>query len=106
MNGVSDQSITPTLTWQATTPVTRYEYCYDATLDNSCNNWTDNGMSTSIALPTLIYSTVYEWHVRAYNSSADPTYSNGNSTAFWSFTTKNKPVMLNNFYLPFVTKTP
>jgi hypothetical protein len=90
-NGATNQSLTPILSWQATSPVTRYEYCYDATINNSCSNWTDNGTSTSVTLPTLSNSTAYEWHVRAYNSSAGPTYSNGSSTAFWSFTTQAAP---------------
>jgi hypothetical protein len=105
-NGAIGQSITPMLTWQTTTPVTRYEYCYDSTLDNSCSIWTDNGMSTSVTLSTLGYSTSYEWHVRAYNGSAGPTYSNGSSSAFWSFTTRNEPTLLYKILIPLVLKNP
>lgn len=103
-DGSTDETLTPTLTWEPTSPVTRYEYCYDSTINNACSNWIDNGTSTSVNLPTLSYSTPYEWHVRAYNDAGGPTYSNASSTAFWSFTTMDQPVTGVHFYLPLVVK--
>jgi hypothetical protein len=96
-NGAGNQSTMPTLTWQSTTPVTRYEYCYDTTLNNSCTNWISVGTNTHVTLSTLGYSTTYEWHVRAYNDTAGPTYSNGSTAAFLTFTTQPPPPPPNPF---------
>jgi hypothetical protein len=82
------QPVNISLSWGSTTPLTRFQYCIDTTNDNSCANWTDNGKNTSVVPPNLQSNTTYYWHVRAYNGSAGPTYSNGSSTAFWSFTTE------------------
>jgi hypothetical protein len=38
----------------------------------------------------LTPNTIYYWHVRAVNSSGT-TYSNGSTTAFWSFITRSLP---------------
>ncbi len=46
----------------------------------------NNGASTSKTLNGLNQNTTYYWHVRAINGSGT-TYSNGSSTAFWSFAT-------------------
>jgi len=46
-----------------------------------------NGTSTSVTLSMLSNSTTYYWHVRAWNGSAGPTYSNGSDKAFWNFRT-------------------
>ena len=78
-------SITPTLNWTTSLGVTRYEYCLSTTTD--CSVWNDNGTATSVALSGLIYSTPYYWHVRAVNS-VGTAYSDGLSTAIWSFTTQ------------------
>jgi hypothetical protein len=87
-DNATSQSVTPTLSWGSTSPLTRYEYCYDSTINDTCNGtWTSTGTSNSVNLPTLSYSTPYEWHVRAYNGTASPTYSNASTTAFWTFTT-------------------
>jgi hypothetical protein len=90
-NGVTNQSINPTLSWGTSSGTTTYYYCYDTSNDDACSNWTSNGSSTSINLNGLTYSTTYYWHVRAANSSGT-TYSNGSSTAFWSFTTASMGV--------------
>jgi hypothetical protein len=42
-------------------------------------------------LSGLSYDMTYYWHVRAWNGSAGPTYSNGSDTASWSFTTQVPP---------------
>jgi hypothetical protein len=86
-NGATGQSTSPTLTWGTSSGATRYDYCYDTTNDNACSNWTNNGTATSKALSGLANSTTYYWHVRAVNANGT-TYSNGSSTAFFSFTTQ------------------
>ena len=85
VNGTTNQSISPTLTWGASSGAILYEYCYDTTNDNACTTWTSNGASTS-DLSGLAHSTTYYWHVRAINADGT-TYANGSGTAFWSFTT-------------------
>jgi FtsP/CotA-like multicopper oxidase with cupredoxin domain len=89
-NGATDQPLNPTLSWGASSGVTSYEYCYDTTNDNACSGWTNNGTATSVGLSGLSASTTYYWHVRAVNSFGT-TYTNGSSSAFWSFTTGVPP---------------
>jgi hypothetical protein len=85
-NGATGQSTSPTLTWSSSSGATRYEYCYDTSNDNACSNWVNNGTATSVSLSGLANNTTYYWHVRAVNAGGT-TYSNGSSTAYWSFTT-------------------
>jgi hypothetical protein len=72
--------------WSASSEATYYEYCYGTT--NPCTNWTNNGTSTSVALSGLTSGQTYYWHVRAvnnYNNTLTTTYSDGSSSAVWSF---------------------
>jgi hypothetical protein len=85
-NGATGQSLTPTLSWSASTGATSYEYCYDTTNNNACSGWTSAGTNTSAGLSGLSAGATYYWHVRA-NSAGGTTYANGAATAFWSFTT-------------------
>ena len=89
-NGVTNQPLSVTLNWGASSNATSYEYCYDMTNDNACSTWTSNSTSTSFALSGLSQNTTYYWHVRA-NNNFGTTYANGSSTAFWSFTTGSLP---------------
>jgi hypothetical protein len=52
-------SITPSLSWAASSEATRYEYCYDSTNDNACGVWVDNGSNTSIGLSGLSAGMTY-----------------------------------------------
>jgi REP element-mobilizing transposase RayT len=95
-NGAAGQPTSLTLSWAASTGATSYEYCLDATVNSSCNaGWTSNGASTSKALTGLTPDASYEWHVRAVNPGGT-TYSNGSSTAFWTFSTL--PVSIDDNY--------
>jgi hypothetical protein len=95
-NGATNQPLSLTLSWDSIGNATSYEYCYDTTNDNACSSWTNNGTSTSASLSGLNQNTTYYWHVRAVNSFGT-TYSNGSSTAFWSFTTGGAPGAFNKY---------
>ena len=98
VNGDTNVSTSPTLSWGTSSGATSYEYCYDTTNDNACSEWTSNGTATSKALSGLSMSTTYYWHIRALNSFGT-TYADGSATAFWSFTTSSILI-----YLPIVIK--
>lgn len=85
-NGATNQSLTPSLDWGASSGATGYEYCYDTTNDNACSNWTSAGAASSGQLSGLSPGTTYYWQARA-NNGAGATYANGASTSFWSFRT-------------------
>jgi hypothetical protein len=85
VDGSSDVTTTPTLSWESSSGATSYEYCLNTT--NDCSEWISNGTDTSKELSGLSPSTTYYWHVQAVNS-VGTTYSNGSDTAFWSFTTE------------------
>jgi hypothetical protein len=86
-NGATSQPANPTLSWGTSSNATSYEYCIDTTNNSSCDaSWISTAASTSVGLSGLSPTTIYYWQVRA-NNSGGTTYSNGSSTAFWSFTT-------------------
>ncbi|PKO16090.1 MAG: hypothetical protein CVU39_08660 [Chloroflexi bacterium HGW-Chloroflexi-10] len=102
-NGAANQPTTVTLSWEAASGATSYKYCYDSTNDNSCNNWKSNGTSTTKTISGLSIETTYYWHVKAMNDADGTyTYANGNSTAFWSFTTEAQHY---DVYLPIILKS-
>jgi hypothetical protein len=101
-NTATDIPTSPTLSWGISAEAASYEYCYDTTDDKDCTGWTSTG-TTSVALSGLSYETTYYWHVRAKNS-IDTTYSNGTSTAYWSFTTTAQPDETVYIYLPLIMK--
>ena len=86
-SGSTGISLTPTLSWNQTTHVTRYEYCYDKTNDNACASWISTSTNTSVSLSGLQEGATYYWQVRAWNGTYGPTYANSSAIAHWSFTT-------------------
>ncbi|MBT7080165.1 MAG: peptidoglycan DD-metalloendopeptidase family protein, partial [Chloroflexi bacterium] len=87
-HGASTQPTSLTLNWGSSSGSNSYEYCIDTTNDNSCNTWVGVGNTTIANLSGLSEGTTYYWQVKATNF-ADPTYANGDLTAFWSFTTQS-----------------
>jgi len=84
-NGATDVSTSPTLSWNASTDASAYEYCYDTTNNDTCDgSWTSTGTNTSAALSGLSNNTTYYWQARAVNAGGT-TYANDG--AWWSFTT-------------------
>ncbi len=80
-------SLTPTLTWAASSGASGYEYCL-GTSSGACNlvPWTSTGSNTQVTLASglLEGGTTYYWQVRASNI-AGTTLANGGT--WWSFTT-------------------
>jgi hypothetical protein len=89
--GATAQSTNPTLSWGSASGTTDYQYCYDTTNDNACSSWQSAGTSTYVNLSGLHPNTTYYWQVQAWNGSLGPTYADGSSTAFSSFTTQAAP---------------
>ena len=92
-NGAGGQSLSPVLSWTASSGAANYEYCYDTSNNGACNtSWFSiGGPSTSVTLSGLTANTLYSWHVRALNAAGAPTYAGGSATAFWTFTTIGAP---------------
>jgi len=102
-NGAANQPTTVALSWEAASGATSYRYCYDSSNDNACSNWTSNGTNTTITISGLNVETTYYWHVKAMNDADGTyTYANGNSKAFWSFTTEAQHY---DIYLPIILKS-
>ncbi len=83
-NGATGQATSLTLSWNATSPVTYYQYCYSTA--SGCSNWTNAGNVTSVTISNLAGTSTYFWQVRAWNGTGGPTAANGG--AYWSFTTQ------------------
>jgi hypothetical protein len=82
-------SVTPTLSWEASTGARSYAVCIDTSAE-TCNvvNYTNVGNATSYTLPTpLTPNTVYYWQVRA--TFPGPVYAFADSNTPWSFTTQS-----------------
>lgn len=90
-----NQATDVTLTWGASSGVTRYEYCIDSTNDSACStSWVYAGTKTSVVVKNLAAGTNYYWQVRAVNSTGT-TYANGKLDYFWRFTTGTNPRTFN-----------
>ncbi len=70
-----------TLTWQASSGATSYEYCYNTSA--YCGVW-ESTTSTSKTTISLQAATTYVWQIRAVNA-AGTTYAN--DATWWTFTT-------------------
>ncbi len=91
-NGATGQSVTPTLSWGASTGATSYQYCYDTLNDGACNgSYVNVGTNTSVVV-SLSEATTYYWQVRATNASGSVYANKG---AMWSFTTGSLPAAFN-----------
>ena len=86
-NGAIGVSLSPVLSWNTSARATKYEYCYDTTNDSACTNWISTGTNTYAGLSGLQEGTTYYWQARSWNGTYGPTYANGSSRAYWSFTT-------------------
>jgi hypothetical protein len=84
LNGVTTLSTTPILDWDASVGMTRYDYCVDAILNNSCDNgWFSNGLATSVAAGSFSPGATLEWQIRAVNGIGVTTADGG---TWWRFT--------------------
>ncbi len=88
-SGALDQPASVTLTWNASTGATKYQYCIDTVDDKACQNqhWVGTGRARSVDLSSLSLApnTVYYWQVRAINRFGKRAANNG---VWWSFTTR------------------
>lgn len=82
-NGATNQPLSLTLRWQATSPVTHYTVCYAAN-SYTCSTWQNVGTNTSLTISGLLPNTRYNWQVRAYNGE---WMVSANGGTWWSFTT-------------------
>ena len=71
-----------TLTWEASTRATSYEYCIALTTA-ACTNWITTGAVRSVTVSSLANNKAYYWQVRAKNAAGTVLASGG----FWKFTT-------------------
>jgi photosystem II stability/assembly factor-like uncharacterized protein len=88
-NAATGVANNPTLSWQTSNGAISYEYCYDTTQDNACDNaWKSTGANTSTILSGLTTNTTYYWQVRAANANGTIDANDG---TWWSFTTLISP---------------
>ncbi len=89
----SNQPADLSLTWGTSSDAISYSYCMNSTA--SCTApaaWISTGAGTSVNLSGLTPGVKYYWQVRATNASGT---TNGNSSAWWSFTIKPLPGTFN-----------
>jgi hypothetical protein len=96
VNGATNHSIEPTLSWTASSGATGYEYCYDTTNDNACLSWIPVGNVLSVSI-SANSATQYYWQVRATNTSGTPAYADADASAFWTFATRTNAVQNGSF---------
>jgi M6 family metalloprotease-like protein len=85
VNAATGTALNPTMDWEDSAGATSYDFCYDLTVNGDCTGgWTSTGSTSQITLPTLPYSSTYEWQARAYNLAG---YTYADIGTEWSFTT-------------------
>ncbi len=87
-NAAWGQASNVTLSWGNSSDVTSYEYCFDTTGNNTCDETWTSTTGTSANLSGLTSGVIYYWQVRA-NNSAGSTYANGGT--WWLWTTASFP---------------
>lgn len=86
-NGATNQSPTLLTAWSSSPNAVRYEYCYDTSNNNNCDNasgWVNNGTQQWVYYYGLSLNTTYYWQVRAVDASNNIAYAN--NYTWWSFT--------------------
>jgi hypothetical protein len=85
VDGATDVSLSPTLTWETSDGAVSYAYCLGS-VSGDCDllDWTNVGGITSVALSDLDTATTYHWQARAVNAGG-ATYADAGMD--WSFTT-------------------
>lgn len=89
-DGASGLSLTPSLTWNASSGVREYKYCLDTSNDDLCDTWVSVDAHTVVTLTARLPDTTYYWQVQAV-SPGGVTYANGSAFDFWAFTTSPAP---------------
>ncbi len=92
-NGITGQGTTPYLVWGASSGAVSYEYCVNASSNNTtCDSaWISTG-STPSATPTgLTPGASYYWQARAVNPQGTTVADGG---LWWSFTVMDLPASL------------
>jgi hypothetical protein len=77
--------------WSDSDGATGYDFCYDQTLDGECTgSWFPlSGSRSYINLGFFFPGYIYEWQIRATNSTGEATYADNGTV--WSFTIANPP---------------
>jgi hypothetical protein len=88
-DGQNNQPVEPSLSWQSSTDVTRYEYCFDTSDNDACNSsWVSVGTATNANLTGLSLESSYFWQVQAINAGGT---TEANEGAWWRFSTVPQP---------------
>ncbi len=90
-DGAIGRPVSLMLEWGDSLRADKYAYCYDETINDSCDNsWTQTELTYAI-LPSLTYATEYEWQVRAINDN--PLATEADAGAWWTFTVMEDPLI-------------
>ena len=85
VSGSGDQPGNTTLSWSTSSGELSYQYCYDTSNDNSCDDggvWASPGNVTTATLSGLSVNSTYYWQVRATNASGATEADGG---VWWQF---------------------
>jgi len=77
-DGAYDQYVSLTLSWSNSNRATSFEYCYDAIVNDACDDsWTSIPATPPLKadISGLEFNTDYEWQVRAKNDNPELTYA-------------------------------